>query len=34
MINLADWSDATLTRLGTHQPEPTGIVIRLKETQP
>lgn len=33
MINLADWSDATLTRLRTHQPEPTGIVISLKETQ-
>ncbi|HZV04959.1 MAG TPA: hypothetical protein VE999_07745 [Gemmataceae bacterium] len=33
VINLADWSDATLTRLRTHRPEPTGIVIRLKETQ-
>jgi len=32
VINLADWSDATLTRLRTHRPEPTGIVIRLKET--
>jgi len=33
VINLADWSDDTLTKLRTHQPEPTGIVIRLKETQ-
>lgn len=32
VINLADWSDATLTKLHTHRPEPTGIVIRLKET--
>jgi len=33
VINLADWSDDTLTKLRTHQPEPTGIVIRLKETE-
>ena len=33
VINLADWSDATLTKLRTHRPEPTGIVIRLKETR-
>jgi len=33
VINLADWSDATLTRLRTHRPEPTGIVVRLKETR-
>ena len=32
VINIADWSDATLTKLRTHRPEPTGIVIRLKET--
>jgi hypothetical protein len=33
VINIADWSDATLTRLRTHRPEPTGIVILLKETR-
>ena len=33
VINIADWSDATLTKLRTHRPEPTGIVIRLKETR-
>jgi hypothetical protein len=32
VINIADWSDATLTRLRTHRPEPTGIVIQFKET--
>lgn len=31
MVNLADWSDADFTKLTTHQPEPTGVVIRLKE---
>ena len=31
MINIADWSDATLTKLRAHAPEPTGIVISLKE---
>ena len=33
IICLADWSDADLTKLTTHQPEPTGLVIRLKEVQ-
>lgn len=33
IISLADWSDADLTKLTTHQPEPTGLVIRLKEVQ-
>ena len=31
VIRLAEWSDADFTRLTTHQPEPTGVVIRLKE---
>lgn len=33
VINLADWSDVTRTKLRTHQPEATGIVVRLKEIQ-
>jgi hypothetical protein len=31
MVSLADWSDADFTKLTTHQPEPTGVVVRLKE---
>ena len=31
VICLADWGDADFTKLTTHQPEPTGVVIRLKE---
>ena len=33
IISLADWSDAESTKLTTHQPEPTGVVIRLREVQ-
>lgn len=33
IISLADWSDASLTKLSAHEPEPTGTVILLKETQ-
>ena len=33
VISLADWSDADFTKLTTHQPEPTGLIIRLKEVQ-
>lgn len=33
MINVADWSDGTLTKLRAHQPEPTGIVIRLRQIE-
>jgi hypothetical protein len=33
LISLADWSDAGFTKLTTHQPEPTGVVVRLKEIQ-
>jgi hypothetical protein len=32
VISLADWSDVDFTKLTRHQPEPTGVVIRLKET--
>ena len=31
LIRLAEWSDADFTKLRTHQPEPTGVAIRLKE---
>jgi hypothetical protein len=31
VIRLAEWSDADFTKLTTHQPEPTGVIIRLKE---
>jgi hypothetical protein len=31
IIRLADWSDANFTKLTTYQPEPTGVVIHLKE---
>jgi hypothetical protein len=27
VVSLADWSDATLTSLRPHQPEPTGVVV-------
>ena len=33
VINIADWSDGSLTRLRAHQPEPTGIVISLRGTE-
>jgi hypothetical protein len=33
MISIADWSDADFRKLTTHQPEPTGVVIQLKEVQ-
>jgi hypothetical protein len=33
VISLADWSDAGFTKMTTHQPEPTGVVVRLKEIQ-
>lgn len=31
IISLADWSDAKFTKLTAHQPEPTGVVIHLRE---
>lgn len=30
VVSLADWSDATLTSLKPHEPEPTGVVIVLQ----
>ena len=33
VVRLADWSDADFTKLTTHQPEPTGVIIRLKEVR-
>jgi hypothetical protein len=30
IVSLASWSDATLTSLKPHQPEPTGVVIVLE----
>ena len=29
VVSLADWSDATLTSLRPHEPEPTGVVVAL-----
>ncbi|RZN14290.1 hypothetical protein [Bradyrhizobium sp. Leo121] len=33
VISLADWTDADFTTLRTHRPEPTGVVVRLKEVR-
>ena len=33
MVRFADWSDADFTKLTTHPPKPTGVVIRLKEVR-
>jgi hypothetical protein len=30
VVSLASWSDATLTSLKPHEPEPTGVVIALE----
>jgi hypothetical protein len=30
VVSLADWSDATLTSLRPHEPEPTGVVVVLE----
>jgi hypothetical protein len=27
VVSLADWSDANLTRLMAHEPEPTGVIV-------
>jgi hypothetical protein len=32
IISLANWSDATLTSLRPHKPEPTGLVVLLEPT--
>ena len=29
VVNLANWSDETLTRLAVHDPEPTGDIVEL-----
>ena len=29
VVNLANWSDANLTSLAPHEPEPTGAIIEL-----
>lgn len=33
VISVADWTDANFTSLTAHQPEPTGVVICLKEVR-
>ena len=33
MVSIADSSDADFTKLTTHQPEPTGVVIHLAEVR-
>jgi hypothetical protein len=33
MVSIADWSDASLTKLNAHEPEPTGTVILLRHRQ-
>jgi hypothetical protein len=32
IVNLANWSDATLTSLRLHEPEPTGVLVVLEPT--
>ena len=29
IVNLAYWSDETLTKLSPHEPEPTGVIVNL-----
>jgi hypothetical protein len=29
IVNLAYWSDETLTKLSPHEPEPTGVIVSL-----
>jgi len=33
VMSLADWSDATLTSLRPHEPEPTGMTVVFSETK-
>lgn len=33
VISIADWTDANFTSLTTHQPNPTGIVVCLREVR-
>ena len=30
IVNLAYWSDETLTKLSPHEPEPTGVIVNLE----
>jgi hypothetical protein len=30
IVNLAYWSDETLTKLAPHEPEPTGVIVGLE----
>jgi len=30
IVNLAYWSDDTLTKLSPHEPEPTGVIVNLE----
>jgi hypothetical protein len=32
IVSLANWSDATLTSLRPHEPEPTGVLVVLEPT--
>jgi len=32
IVSLASWSDATLTSLKPHEPEPTGVLVVLERT--
>jgi hypothetical protein len=32
VVSLASWSDATLTSLRPHEPEPTGVIVMLQRT--
>jgi hypothetical protein len=32
IVSLASWSDATLTSLTPHEPEPTGVLVVLERT--
>jgi hypothetical protein len=32
VVNLANWSDETLTRLAPHEPQPTGDIVELVPT--
>ena len=33
VISLADWSDAALTNLKPHEPEPTGVIVILESSK-
>jgi hypothetical protein len=33
VVSLADWADATLTRLTPHEPDPTGTIIEFSQVK-